>query len=343
MSRRSRRSEKIWSDLRTIDQKLFERLWVSSFSTNFIRAAYSRSSALFSYFISFDDTERHKADRMIQEKALFSPGWQDGLKSFYSLTTSNLIKEKSWSYDNNKTFNLDVVRDVTNVSALLTSRDIAHRSIFRLQLASVYWVSHQFGMPIKDSSKSPHGLFTPQELYLILSAFFISVFMNFDSTAGFKLSQAAQKAAPTLLTIIKGRLVQAKGVPTAVDDLARSLQDFFVGQNVEGLVMGKTAHEYYTRLLESGRPFDQLEASVQSTMTASVSNQGQGLLFRLHFRNQVELIAIVLQPLLTFSISSSTMRTLYTRMSSLRSFDSTLSKLIRRFSCAAAPHSSRRI
>lgn len=124
MSRRSRRSEKIWSDLRTIDQKLFERLRVSCCSTNFIRAAYSRSSALFSYFISFDDTERHKADRMIQEKALFSPGWQDGLKSFYSLTTSNLIKEKSWSYDDDKTFNLDVVRDVTNVSArpLLPSR-----------------------------------------------------------------------------------------------------------------------------------------------------------------------------------------------------------------------------
>lgn len=135
-------------------------------------------------------------------------------------------------------------------------------------------------MPIKDSA-DPHGLFTPQELYLILSAFFISVFMNFDSTAGFRLSQAAKKAAPVLLAIIKGRLMQVKGVPAALDDLARSVQDYFVGkEDTQGVVMGKNAHAYYTRLLESGRPFEQLEASVQSTMTASVSNQGQGLLFR---------------------------------------------------------------
>jgi len=84
-----------------------------------------RSSDFFSYFISFDDAEQHNADRKIQENALFAEGWQDGVKSFYSETTRRLIKEKSWSYDTNKTFTLDVVRDVTNVSprvlALLTT------------------------------------------------------------------------------------------------------------------------------------------------------------------------------------------------------------------------------
>lgn len=41
-----------------------------------------------------------------------------------------------------------------------------------MQLTAVHWCSAQFGMPLK-TEKAPHGIFTPQELYLVLSAFFI--------------------------------------------------------------------------------------------------------------------------------------------------------------------------
>jgi hypothetical protein len=46
-------------------------------------------------------------------------------------------------------------------------------------------------------------------------------------------------------------------------------------------VQGNASRAYYTRLLENAgeRPTAQLESSVQSTMTASVSNQGQGSFF----------------------------------------------------------------
>ncbi|GAA6044067.1 hypothetical protein NBRC10512_002500, partial [Rhodotorula toruloides] len=77
------------------------------------------------------------------------------------------------------------------------------------------------------------------------------------------------------LGIVKMRLSQVSGVPAIVDNLARSIQDMVIGKNVQGLVMGKAAREYYERLLQNDRPMEQLEASVQSTMTASVSNQGQ--------------------------------------------------------------------
>ncbi|GAA5952514.1 hypothetical protein JCM21900_003401 [Sporobolomyces salmonicolor] len=217
----------------------------------------------YGFFISFDDQEKHRRDRQVQEHALFPTGWQDDLRTFYSETTARLIKENSWSYDRGKTQTLDVVRDVTN-------------------LASVYWVAWQFGMPLKEKS-TPHGLFTPQELYLILSAFFASVFMNFDSSSGFKLTQAAKQAAPALLAVIRMRICQVKGVPVVIDDLARSIQDLVLDKNAEGVVMGKEAREYYTRLLESDRPLEQLEASVQSTMTASVSNQGQAAAQVLNF------------------------------------------------------------
>lgn len=44
-------------------------------------------------------------------------------------------------------------------------------------MVPVHWTSAQFGMPIKTDD-TPFALFTPKELYLMLSAFFISVFMR---------------------------------------------------------------------------------------------------------------------------------------------------------------------
>lgn len=60
-------------------------------------------------------------------------------------------------------------------------------------------------------------------------------------------------------------------------DLAAKLQKLVVGKEVEGLTMGTEATAFYRRLLKDNkRPTDELNASVQCTMTASVSNQGQG-------------------------------------------------------------------
>lgn len=50
------------------------------------------------------------------DKTLFPYGWEKDLADFYNRTTADLIRKNSWSYDNNKTLNVDVVRDVTNVS-----------------------------------------------------------------------------------------------------------------------------------------------------------------------------------------------------------------------------------
>lgn len=64
-------------------------------------------------------------------------------------------------------------------------------------------------------------------------------------------------------------------------DLAAKLQKLVVGKEVEGLTMGTEATAFYRRLLKGNtRPTDELNASVQCTMTASVANQGQGELLR---------------------------------------------------------------
>ncbi|GJN92760.1 hypothetical protein Rhopal_005798-T1 [Rhodotorula paludigena] len=219
----------------------------------------------YGYFIAIDDDqEAHKRDRAIQSKALFVDGWQKTMADFYRNKTKELIDECSWSFDGGKTKMLDVVRDVTNLTA-------------------VHWCSAQFGMPLK-TAKAPHGIFTPQELYLVLSAFFISVFMNFDASAGFKLHAAAKKAAPQLLSLIRLRIKQVQGVPEFLDDFARSVQDYFAGKDVQGIVMGEEAHKYYERILQNKDvPLEKLESSVQSTMTASVANQGQAAAHVINF------------------------------------------------------------
>ncbi|GAA5869954.1 hypothetical protein JCM8547_008113 [Rhodosporidiobolus lusitaniae] len=223
----------------------------------FYDAAIKACSNEYGYFIA-QEGEQHRLNRKLQSDALFPEGWQQKLASFYREKTEELVKARSWSPDGGKTMTLDVVRDVTNLTA-------------------VYWCSHQFGIPLKEPN-TPHGLFTPQELYLILSAFFISVFMNFDLSASFKLRAAAKKAAPALLGVIRLRLSQTKGVPAVLDHLARHLQDLILDKTAQGVVMGTHARAYYLRLLEAtgtSIPLKQLESSVQSTMTASVSNQGQ--------------------------------------------------------------------
>ncbi|TNY23059.1 linoleate diol synthase [Rhodotorula diobovata] len=218
----------------------------------------------YGYMLTEDDVDSHRRDRTLQAQALFVPGWQDRLADFYRSKTASLIAEASWTYDGGRTRMLDVVRDVTNLTA-------------------VYWCSHQFGMPLKTAT-NPHGVFTPAELYMILSAFFISVFMNFDASAGFKLGEAAKEAAPALLSLIRMRLKQVKGVPSLIDDFARSVQDRLLGKDVQAIVLGKEAHAYYERLLSNKDvPTEKLASSVQSTMTASVSNQGQATAHVINF------------------------------------------------------------
>ncbi|BGP18046.1 hypothetical protein JCM10213_008418 [Rhodosporidiobolus nylandii] len=236
-------------------------------SRRFTTVAYDEPikncSNQFGYFISVEGNP-HKVCRQLQAGALFPDGWQQELKAYYRALMADLVAEKSWSYDGGKTKIVDVVRDVTN-------------------LAAVFWTAHQFGIPLKTQT-SPHGIFTPQELYLVLSAFFISVFMNFDLSSSLKLRSAAKKAAPALLAIIRMRISQVKGIPAVLDHLARHVQDLLLDKSAQGVVMGKAAHAYYERLLKKeGVSLEQLESSVQSTMTASVSNQGQAAAHAIEF------------------------------------------------------------
>ncbi|KAM0748536.1 linoleate diol synthase [Meredithblackwellia eburnea MCA 4105] len=231
----------------------------------------------YGFFINFDEIMKHARDRDLMDAALFPFGYEVQIKEFYEKITYQLLREKSWSYDNGTTFNVDVVRDVTT-------------------LASVYWVANTFGIPLK-TEKSKFGVLTPQQLYLMLTAFFTYVFMNFDPSAGFNLRDAAISHSKILGGIISLRFSQVTGIPAVVDYLAREIQDAFHGKNANQIVMSDDARSFYKRLLESKRPLEELNASAQSIMTASTSNQGEVAAHVINFylkdENKVHYDAIV--------------------------------------------------
>lgn len=101
---------------------------------------------------------------------------------------------------------------------------------------------------------------------------------NFDNVPGFKLREAATSHAPLMQAIIEARLSQTNGTPAILDGLAHGLQKLVFGREVQGVVMGSEASAFYRRILKnSDRPLSELNSSIQCTMTASVSNQGQAL------------------------------------------------------------------
>ncbi|KAK4706087.1 linoleate 10R-lipoxygenase, partial [Phenoliferia sp. Uapishka_3] len=206
----------------------------------------------YGFFIGFNNIEDHTRDREILSKALFLEGWESSLKQFYESTTKDLIKAKSWSFGQARTFHLDVVRDVTN-------------------LVSVYWVASAFGVPLKTDPKT-YGL-TPQELYSMLSVLFTFIFLNSDPVHGFALKDAALSQSKLLGAIVAMRFSKLTGASTK--QLEKEVRAGLPGLNLNAVALSQEARAFYSSMIRSKRPLEQLISSTLATMTASVANQGQ--------------------------------------------------------------------
>ncbi|KAI1770674.1 linoleate diol synthase [Hypoxylon cercidicola] len=113
---------------------------------------------------------------------LHTEDWTSQVKAFYSQTTDDLIKEKTYKLAGQNF--VDIIRDVGNIGP-------------------VHFVSKLFNLPLKTKD-SPKGIYSDYELYAALAVIFISVFHDMDPTKSFPLRKAA-KAVGTQL----GRLIEA--------------------------------------------------------------------------------------------------------------------------------------
>jgi cytochrome P450 len=141
-------------------------------------------------FMLSGDTALHAQQRKCMGRLLYNDTWRNAVKSFYSTTAEMLLKEKSYTLAGKK--QVDVVRDVGNV-------------------AHTHFVARMFNLPLK-TKQNPKGVFSEQELYMILAVIFVCIFFDIDPAKSFPLRQGAREVAQQLGKIIEMNVKLATSV-----------------------------------------------------------------------------------------------------------------------------------
>lgn len=113
------------------------------------------------------EQKKFVADRLY----LGNVDWKAQIKQFYIDTTRELIRKKS--YHIGGCHMVDAVRDIGNI-------------------AQTHFAAAIFNLPMK-SADHPKGIYTEQELYMILCVMFIVIFFDIDPSKSFPLRQAGYK------------------------------------------------------------------------------------------------------------------------------------------------------
>lgn len=202
-----------------------------------------------SYGVDFclsGDEPANLQSRTMIIKALYPKVWESEVRDFHIQITNKLLKQKS--YKLGKANQVDIVRDVGN-------------------LACAHFAANVFSFPLK-TDEHPRGIFTEDQLYLIMAAIFACIFYDADPAKSFPLRQVSQQMAQQLgqLCLLNVESVGATGL--IADIIAR-------------LHNGKTALSDYgvhmiQRLLESGQSIkDVVWTHLLPTAGGMVANQAQ--------------------------------------------------------------------
>ncbi|KAF1916773.1 heme peroxidase [Ampelomyces quisqualis] len=197
-------------------------------------------------FMLSGDTLTNASSRTMIFKALYTPDWEEDVRSFYAAKTKDLLRQKSAHIAD---FNqVDIIRDVGN-------------------LAHVHFCAEMFMLPLKTVER-PHGIFTEAELYLILSSIFALIFFDVDPAGSFPLHIKARKATQLLGSIVEKNVdaISKFGWLHAVTKAIWPEDTALKGYGIHMI----------QRLLDSGMPVDKLVwGHLFSTAGSMVSNQGQ--------------------------------------------------------------------
>ena len=108
-----------------------------------------------------------------------------------------------------------------NSAAVSARRDypLTYNSVGNL--AHVHFSANVFALPLK-SAENPGGIFSEQELYMIVAVIFTAIFFDFEPTKSFPLRKVAQKVATML-----GKLIEANVKTVTATSFASSFIDGF--------------------------------------------------------------------------------------------------------------------
>ena len=138
-------------------------------------------------------------------------------------------------------------------------------------LAHVHFAANVFSLPLK-TEEHPHGVYTEQEMYMVLAVIFICIFCDVDPAKSFSLRLAAKAVTQQLGKLVEGnvKMVNATGwIAGVVDGMYQQhspLTDYGV--------------HMVRRLLESGMGVSEITWSqIMPTVGAMVANQAQVVRF----------------------------------------------------------------
>jgi hypothetical protein len=196
------------------------------------------------YCLAGDDPKNAESRKLVM-KGLYPKDWHAEVKKFYEDMTAKLIKQYSYKIGNAN--QVDIVRDVA-------------------ALANTHFSASLFSLPLK-TDENPHGIYTEQELYQVLSILFMAIFYDIDPSKSFLLRNAAK-----MLTQQLGDLVQFN-----VEAVSKTgvIADFIAKLHTKTELSDYGVH-MIQRLLESGQSInDVVWTQLVPTAASMVANQAQ--------------------------------------------------------------------
>lgn len=125
--------------------------------------------------------QHHSPHTMLQvlgERDTMTADFLTEVKSFYEKTTREYLHTYSYTVPRTEFRQVDVVRDIAN-------------------LVNTRFAAALFSLPIKTED-SPHGLYSAQELYHVLSVLFVATNCDSDVTKSFQIREVARTLAKQL-------------------------------------------------------------------------------------------------------------------------------------------------
>lgn len=236
----------------TEDQETFHVTWGPAME--FLMGPHAAS------FMLAGDGPKNAESRKRMEKQMYLGGssrtipkgdekWLKAVRDFYEQKTTELLKEKSYKLAGVNY--VDIIRDVSN-------------------LAHVHFGAELFSIPLKTKS-FPRGIFTEQQLYLIMAAVFICVFFDLDPPKSFNLRLKAREACQSLGHIMQLQVDSIKKTGW----LAESLIDAIKPN--EG-PLGDYGVHMISQLIKANPTMDTEElvwGNIMGTAGGMIPNQGQ--------------------------------------------------------------------
>ncbi|EFQ34869.1 linoleate diol synthase [Colletotrichum graminicola M1.001] len=193
------------------------------------------------------DGKANLLNRTQVRKALISGPWEQEVWKWYTHMTPRLLEQHSFAIRKGVK-EVDIVRDVINMT----------NTRFNAAL---------FCLPIKNED-SPWGIYTDQELYMVVATLFQLVFLNADIANSFKLQTIARELAQGLGKIMT-LVVQTIAKAGLITDIVAKIREGEASLPTFG-------NHLIERLIADGKDLDEvIWGTILPVITANVTNQSQ--------------------------------------------------------------------